>query len=283
MVQLVWLITGCSSGFGEQFVSDVLERGDRVIATARNGVSRLQHLADIGAATLELDVTSSQTDLNVGIEKACGIYGRIEVLVNNAGYVSVGTVEESTYEYLLNQFNTNLFGALNVTRAVLPLFRKQRSGFVVFISSPSGWEGLPGAGAYTGTKFALEGMYECLKSEVAPFAIQSIIFELGHFRTPIMSPGRLKFCSQTVEDYTEMTKGFASLLSGFDMSQPGDPKKAVKIMVDMVKGKGVAAEKTMPARLPLGSDVLEVVRRKCRDTLAICDEWEKVIVSTNFD
>lgn len=98
-----------------------------------------------------------------------------------------------------------------------------------------------------------------------------------------MNPGRLKFCPQTIEDYAEINKGYTTLLAQYEMNQPGDPKKAVKIMVDVVKGEGVAAEKEMPTRLPLGSDVLEVIRRKCRDTLALCDEWEEIIVSTDFD
>jgi hypothetical protein len=98
-----------------------------------------------------------------------------------------------------------------------------------------------------------------------------------------MSPGRLKFSDQTIEDYAEMDAYVAKLLSGIDMNQPGDPKKAVKIMVDIVRGEGVGSQKTIPARLPLGRDVLQVIRKKCRDTLAICDEWDQVIESTDFD
>ena len=175
MSQLVWLITGCSSGFGEQFVYSILARGDRVIATGRK-VEKLKHLEQAGAAILQLDITDSQQSIRDTIAKAISIYGKIDVLVNNASYVSVGTWEDleyatshsspetlqacshhGRYEDFFAQFDTNVFGTIKVTRALLPHLRQRRTGTMIFIGSLSGWIGHGCVSAYAGSKFALEG------------------------------------------------------------------------------------------------------------------------------
>lgn len=172
MAPLVWLVTGCSSGFGEQYVHGILARGDKVIATARN-VDKIKHLENAGAATLRLDITDSQQSIRDTVLKALSIYGRIDVLVNNAAYIAIGTWEDleyvcaanllhfllmlHRYEDWLAQFDTNVFGTIKVTRALLPHFRQRRTGTMVFISSLSGWIGHSSCAAYAGSKFALEG------------------------------------------------------------------------------------------------------------------------------
>lgn len=156
MAPLVWLITGCSSGFGQQFVHSILARGDKVIATART-LSRIAHLEQLGASTLQLDITSSQSSIDATIAKAISIYGRVDVLVNNAAFIQIGTLEDLQYEDWVKQFDTNVFGTIKVTKAVLPHFRERKSGCMVFISSLSGWVGHDACGAYAGSKFALEG------------------------------------------------------------------------------------------------------------------------------
>ena len=156
MPQLVWLITGCSSGFGEVFTRQLLARGDHVIATARK-LEKIQHLKDAGAATLQLDVTDSQQKIRDQVAKAIAVYGRIDVLVNNAAYIATGTWEDLEYEQFLAEFDTNVFGVIKATRAVLPHFRERRQGTNVFIGSRSGWLGDPFCSAYSGSKFALEG------------------------------------------------------------------------------------------------------------------------------
>lgn len=155
--QLVWLVTGCSSGFGEQFTHSITARGDKVIATARN-LSKIQHLKDTGASLLQLDVTDSQEALNDKVAEAIAIHGRIDVLVNNAAYIQVGTCEDLSADEFRAQFETNVFGTLKITKALLPHFRQRRSGANVFVSSLSGWVGHDFCGAYAGSKFALEGM-----------------------------------------------------------------------------------------------------------------------------
>ncbi|KAI1076708.1 hypothetical protein F5B20DRAFT_555243 [Whalleya microplaca] len=282
MAPLVWLITGCSSGLGECFVREVLERGDRVVATARGGASRLKHLSDIGAHTMDLDVTATQEELNSKVKEAAGRFERIDVLVNGAGYFEAGVAEEVTDENFKSQFEVNFFGVLKMTRAVLPYLRKQRSGCIAFLGSPLGWRGVPGASPYVAAKFALEGVAECIRGEVAEFGIQTIIFDAGNFKTPILSPERIKYSPRTIQDYAGVMQQFYGIIDDLDMKQPGDPKKGVKTMVDVVKGEGMSKDKPIPERVPLGTDMLEYIRGKCKDSLAICEEWDQVSRSTDF-
>lgn len=160
---LVWLITGCSSGFGIEFVRQILDRGDRVIATARNPSKVANHpslpQADDNLSLLPLDVTASQHSLNETIAIAIKMYGKIDVLVNNAGYVALGGWEDLGYDGFVKQFETNVFGLLKVTNAVLPHMRERKSGTLVFISSLSGWKGDGFCGAYGASKFAVEGSF----------------------------------------------------------------------------------------------------------------------------
>jgi NAD(P)-dependent dehydrogenase (short-subunit alcohol dehydrogenase family) len=175
MGPLVWVVTGCSSGFGERFINSILARGDKAIATGRK-LEQLKHLEDAGAAILQLDITDSQQSIRDIVAKAIGIYGRIDVLVNNASYVTSGIWEDLEYAFLNNfpevsqayshygryedflaQFNTNVFGTIKLTRALLPHFRQRQTGTMIFIGSLSGWIGHPGVSAYAGSKFALEG------------------------------------------------------------------------------------------------------------------------------
>ena len=162
----VWLITGCSSGFGEEFVYKIIERGDKVVATARD-ISKIQHLEQAGASILRLDITDDQASIRSTISTAIGIYGVIDVLVNNAAYIAAGFWEDLEYKDWLAQFDTNVFGTIKVTRAILPHFRQRGSGTTVFIGSLSGWIGHPGVSAYSGSKFALEGLC-CMLFLVTP-------------------------------------------------------------------------------------------------------------------
>ncbi|KAI9700997.1 MAG: hypothetical protein M1820_006642 [Bogoriella megaspora] len=273
MSSLVWLITGCSSGFGEQFVHAILARGDKVIATGRNAAERLKHLEDTGAAIFDLDVNISESELILKVEDALKIYGTIDVLVNNAGH-----------ERLLRCLNTNLFGPVNLSRAILPHFRLKKAGTLVFVGSQAGWKGDPGATAYCASKFALEGVVECLSQELAMFSaeLKTIIFEPGYFRTQALSQANIKHEAPRIPDYAafnEMTLQYEKSVYG---KEPGDARKAVDLMIDVVKAEGPASGKSTPLRLPLGSDGLKVIRDKCEATLSICREWESEIVSTDI-
>ncbi|KAI1380531.1 NAD(P)-binding protein [Hypoxylon crocopeplum] len=280
MAQLVWLITGCSSGFGELLTHHTLSRGDLAIATARN-LDKIRHLGQAGVAILELDVTHSQQDINDTVAKAISIYGRIDVVVNNAAYVASGAWEDIEYEQLLAQFETNVFGAFKVTRAVLPHLRERRSGTAVFISSLSGWYGHPFVGPYAGSKFALEGLVESLARETESFGIKTLLIEPGRFRTMLLSPGNLHGVSSNIPDYVEASKAHIDGLAKEDRTQPGDTQKAVKIIVDLVRREGCAAGKEVPFRFPLGADCYNVIKEKCEETLRLLHDWDSVINSTD--
>ncbi|KAI1095505.1 NAD(P)-binding protein [Rostrohypoxylon terebratum] len=282
MTQLVWLITGCSSGFGELLTHDALSRGDLVIATART-LSKISHLKQAGAATLELDVTHSQQAINDAVAQAIAIYGRVDVVVNNAGYVATGACEDVDHDELLAQFDTNVFGVVKVTRAILPHLREKRSGTMVFISSLSGWHGHAFTGPYAGSKFALEGLVESLSRETEGFGIKTLLIEPGRFRTMLLSPENLRSKRSKIADYEKGSEAHANSLARDDRLQPGDTKKAVKIIVDLVRKEGCAEGKEVPFRFPLGTDCYETLKGKCEETLSLLEDWKEVINSTDLD
>ncbi|KAI1102879.1 NAD(P)-binding protein [Jackrogersella minutella] len=282
MAQLVWLITGCSSGFGELLTYQVLSRGDLVIATSRK-LDKIAHLRQAGAFTLELDVTHPQHGISDTISKAIDVYGRIDVVVNNAGYIVTGGWEDVEYDQLFAQFDTNVFGAFKVTRVVLPHLRERRSGTMVFIGSLSGWHGHAFVGPYAGSKFALEGLVESLSRETEVFGIKTLLIEPGRFRTMLLSPGNLGVVPSTIPDYAEASKAHINGLAKEDRTQPGDTRKAVKIIVDLVRKEGCAEGKEVPFRFPLGTDCYNAIKEKCEDTLSLLKDWGHVINSTEHD
>ncbi|ETI25850.1 hypothetical protein G647_02627 [Cladophialophora carrionii CBS 160.54] len=280
---LVWLVTGCSpGGFGECFVHGILARGDKVIATARN-LEKIKHFEKAGAAVLQLDITHSQQNIDDAISKAISIYGRIDVLVNNAAYVAIGTWEDLEADDFQAQFDTNVFGTIKVTRAVLPHFRQRHAGTAVFIGSLSGWVGHPGVGAYAGSKHALEGIVESLHHETSHLGIRTLLIEPGRFRTLLLSSQNMKAAQTKVGDYARFNEALLAGLAREDQRQPGDPVKLAKIVVDLVRGEGVAQGRHVPFRLPLGIDCFDEVKAKCEETLKLLENWKDVIRSTDHD
>ncbi|CAI6336687.1 unnamed protein product [Periconia digitata] len=283
MTQLRWFITGCTSGLGEAFVRSILARGDKVVASARGDVSRLSSLKDAGAEVISLDVTSSPSDIQAAAAKVLK-GGPIDVLVNNAGYIEAALAEEASYDNYMSQFETNFFGVIKTTQAFLPHFRERKSGTIVFIGSSGGIAGEPGAAPYCGTKFALEGWHDCLKQETAHLGIKSVLFELGFFRTKIMHPENVRtFRAPGIADYEHIRNMVGQFVEGMNGHQPGDPKKAVEVILDFVRAEGVAEGKMLPDRFPIGTDCLATLRKKCADTLVVCNEWEHVIRSTDWE
>ncbi|KAI0836004.1 hypothetical protein F5Y06DRAFT_305612 [Hypoxylon sp. FL0890] len=277
-----WLITGCSSGFGELFVRQLRALGENVIATGRNAPSKLAHLVDTGAKILDLDVTAPVTEIDAKMDEAWNIYpDGIDVVVNNAGYILSGAVEELTQE-LKDIFDTNFHGPLNITRALLPKLRAKKRGTLLYISSQAGWHADPGAAGYCGSKFALEGAVECLSQELAMFApgLKVLIVEPGYFRTRAFS--NINHVPPRVADYAQFNAGVRAVEAGIVGNEPGDAEKAVSIMIDLVKGTGVARGKDIPLRVPLGSDGWGRIRAKCENMIKICDEWEEVAKSTDI-
>lgn len=280
MARLVWLITGCSSGLGQALALEALARGDAVIATARN-VESLKLLKAKGATAMQLDVTSDQNALSDIIADALSVHGQIDVLVNNAGYVLAGALEETPVEKMREQFETNVFGPLKLARAILPHFRQRRAGINVFISSLSGLVGHALTGPYASSKFALEGMVESMWRETQPFNIQTLLIEPGRFRTLLLSEGNRKDAASTISDYEEAVAKHYAGLNAESENQPGDVQKGVSIIVDLVRKEGVAEGRKVPFRFPLGTDCYEESKKKLDDMNQVMNDWKTTILSTD--
>ncbi|KAI0318661.1 NAD-P-binding protein [Amylostereum chailletii] len=280
--QLVWLITGTSSGLGRELAFEALDRGDKVVATARkHSFERLDDLKTAGAYTLELDVTAPLEELHVVAKNAVGVYGRVDVLVNNAGFAVFGAVEEMTPEKTLDQFNGNLLGPLNVARAFLPYMRAAKSGTILWNGSCKAWVPYVNVGLYAATKAAMHSISSTLHAEISPFGLRSLVIEPGYFRTSIItvatrSPTR-------IDDYHAALEPLQQMFDDYDGKQPGDPKKGAKIFVDVVRGEGAAAGRNISLALPLGPDAVKDIRTACKETLRQLEEWEAVCMSTDID
>lgn len=272
----VWLITGSSTGFGRSLVERVLEKGDRVIATARKP-EQLGDLVDQypeKVQAIRLDVTNPH-EVRDAIAATLDAFGRIDVLVNNAGYGTLGAIEEVSDDDIHRQFETNVFGALAVTRAVLPAMRKQRSGYILNLSSVGGMVSFAGSGIYCSTKFALEGLSEALAKEVAPLGIKVIIVEPGSFRTDFNGRS-LVLPEQRIDDYATTSGQMLDWAGNIDGKQPGDPDKAVNVMIQAVESE------SPPLRLALGSDAVQAIEAKLDSVRADLDAWREVAVNTAY-
>ncbi len=271
-----WLITGCSSGLGQALCTRVLERGDRVVCTARklDALKEFQERFPEQAIPLALDVTDAAAVRRV-VEDALSRTGGIDVLVNNAGYGAVGALEEFDEEAVRAAFDANVYGPYRLIRALLPSMRARKSGHILNISSMAGIVGIPGFTFYSATKFAVEGMSEALAQEVAAFGIKVILIEPGPFRTAFR--GRNLYSAPAMDVYAETVGRFRRTLADTDGKQPGDPLRAADAMIATVE-----AEKP-PMRLPLGEVCLNMVRQKLERVKSDLDAWQDVSLSTSFD
>jgi len=282
--QLVWLVTGTSSGFGKELSFALLERGDKVISTTRaRSLSKLNELKEKGAATLELDVTAPLSELHAIAAKAVAIYGHIDVVVNNAGYVITGALEEYSPEQTYEQFNTNVFGGLNVARAFLPHMRPRKTGTIVWIGSVGGYVGYSGMGLYCATKYATRCISEALHEEVSPLGLRSVVFEPGYFRTDVLTADNRLNHGGGIPDYEPIVRARKEGLDAYNHNQPGDPKKGVNVIIDVVKGEGVAKDKEFTPAVLLGSDCYREVKKTLTEAIATFDEWKEISTSTDRD
>ncbi|KAL2193140.1 hypothetical protein P885DRAFT_72483 [Corynascus similis CBS 632.67] len=275
MAPLVWLITGCSSGFGAQLVHSAVARGDKVIATGRNAATKLKHLEGTGAAIVDLDVSLPEADVKKIVDEAVKIYGKIDVLINNAGY---GINDD--YQKL---FNVNVFGALSVTRAVLPYMRGQQSGTIAFVGSMYAWWAPAMLSIYGAAKGALRAIAESLAAEVAPFNIRAIDFEPGFFKTPLTDMAKIAQnapTAQPLDAYVGHRAAMGGLAQALIGNERGDVKKGVELMVDVIRGEGLASGRKIPLRLPIGEDAVRVVEGTCKNALKVIDVWRNDVVGT---
>ncbi len=271
---MVWFITGCSSGFGKELARQLLEKGEQVVATARN----LDSLEDLGTdervLKLSLDITDASA-IESAVKEAVSRFERIDVLINNAGYGLGGALEEASDEQIRDQFETNVFGTINVTKTVLPLMREQKSGYIQVISSIAGLVSTPGFAYYNGSKFALEGMFEALQQEVRPFGIKVTIVEPGPFRTEFA--GTSIKLADPIPAYAETAGKIRTYFEKTNGNQVGDPAKAAGILISLVE------KEEPPLRLLLGSWAVERYKQKLEMELKHIQAWEELSRSADFE
>lgn len=271
----VWFITGASRGFGRALVEDLLQRGDKVVATMRKTENISFHASSENLLILPLDVTDEMRSKEAA-KKAVDYFGRIDVLVNNAGFGVMGAIEEITDIEARKTYDTNVFGLLNVTRAVLPYLRKERSGHIMNISSVGGLVGLSAWGIYGSTKFAVEGISEALSHEVAHLGIKVTSVAPGFFRTDFLDDSSLDTAPTQIADYNESVGQVRVAMKETNHNQPGDPIKAAKVMID------VAKTEHPPLHLMLGSDTLEYTKTKIEALVADMEDWKAYSESTDL-
>jgi NAD(P)-dependent dehydrogenase (short-subunit alcohol dehydrogenase family) len=272
----IWFITGASRGFGALVAERALAQGDGVVATARNPKAIAERFAEHpNLLAVRLDVAVE--DQAVAAAKAAiDRFGRIDVLLNNAGFGLMGAVEEASAAEIEAVYRTNVFGLLTVSRAVLPHMRKARSGRILNISSIGGYRGSAGFGVYGSTKFAVEGLSEAMHAELAPLGIYVTVIEPGYFRTDFLDASSLSVSSRQIPDYEATAGKVRAAAGGLNHNQPGDPTKLAHALV------AFADAPNPPVRLPLGSDAVAAIEAKHKADSRILAEWRSVSLSTDF-
>jgi hypothetical protein len=276
MAQKIWIITGASRGFGAEIAKAVLHAGDKVVATARKAEA-LNYLGENdNLFKVALDVTDEE-QVETAVAASLAHFGRIDVLVNNAGFGLLGAVEEASAREVENLYRTNVFGLLNVTRAVLPAMRKQHSGHVINMSSDAGHLASAGWGLYASTKFAVEALSEALHAELAPLGIRVTAVEPGFFRTEFLGADSLNTTAKHISDYAPTMGKLVEVAAGRNGQQPGDPRKLAQALIHIAN----AAEP--PFRLPLGPDTLARIAEKSALVEKETARWRALSESTDFD
>jgi NAD(P)-dependent dehydrogenase (short-subunit alcohol dehydrogenase family) len=272
----VWLITGASSGFGRALAEAVLAAGDTVVAAARRTAALEDLVARYPdrARAIVLDVTDQHLAA-AAVADTVLWYGRIDVLVNNAGRGMIGAVEETTDSELRDLMDLHFFGPAALTRAVLPHLRAQGSGAIVQVTSMGGRVSFAGVGGYSATKFALEGLTEALAEEVAPFGVKVLLVEPGAFRTGFAGGALAQ--TMPMDAYAASVGEFRKALPESDGRQPGDPAKAAAAILAALD------DEHTPLHLPLGNDAYDVIRERMRAAERDMARWEKVGRAMDFD
>ncbi|KAG6889352.1 hypothetical protein C0992_005580 [Termitomyces sp. T32_za158] len=282
--------TGTSSGFGLRLAHAALKRGDRVIATAKS-LEKLQDLLVTSIhpnlrdnlRTLQLDVTEGELVLKAKVQEAATIWGRIDVLVNNAGIGLPALLEEGGTAHLRRQFATNVFGVLDVTAAVLPHLRSSKEAAIIVIGSRSAWRTeVPGIGFYAASKAAVHSLTETLAAEVAPFNIRVLLVAPGSFRTEGIY-NHMYHTSNPIAANGPLREASMAKFKVLAETSKGDPAKAMEAVVDIVRGEGIAKGRPWPELLILGEDAERDVRDKCNKVLKALDEWKDVTHGVNID
>lgn len=274
----IWLITGAGRGLGVDLTKSALAAGFKVVATGRNTdkVAKAINVSSDNLYIVKLDVTNPE-EIDVAVNSAINKFGNIHVLVNNAANFYAGFFEELSPSQIEQQIATNLYGPMNVTRAVLPIMRKNRSGHIISISSIAGLVGTEYTSAYNASKFALEGWMDSLSLEVAPFGIKTTIVEPGYFRTELLEPASTTWSTRTIEDYAERSAVLRSAFEGVNGKQPGDPSKLAEGLVK------VASQNEPPKRWLAGADAVRDAERKISELQAQINAYRELSLSLAFE
>jgi NAD(P)-dependent dehydrogenase (short-subunit alcohol dehydrogenase family) len=272
----VWFITGASRGLGALIAKAALADGNAVVAAGRHVAAIVERLGDSPALLpVALDVTD-EAQAKAAVQAAVEQFGRIDVLVNNAGFGLLGAIEESSDADVRRMYDTNVFGLLNITRAVLPVMRSQRAGHVINMSSIGGYRSSAGFGAYCSTKFAVEGLTESLRAELKPLGIHATVVEPGYFRTDFLDASSLVVAREVIADYDETSGNVRRVAAKMNHNQPGNPEKLAAAMVELVDAP------TPPLRLPLGTDTLKAIAEKNAYVEQETATWKALSASTDF-
>lgn len=272
--EIVWFITGCSTGFGRELTRVLLKRGNSVAVTARNLATLDEFAQHENALVVALDVTVP-SQISDAVRLAEARFGHIDVLVNNAGYGYLSAIEEGENAEVRAMFEANVFGLADMTKAVLPGMRKRRAGHIVNISSMAGLVGFPGIGYYNATKFAVEGLSEALAKETAPLGIKVTIVEPGPFRTE-WAGRSLKTPQNAIADYADSAGARRAAIQGYSGTQPGDPVRAVGAIIKAVE----SAEP--PLHLILGRPAYSAAEQKFKEITAEMEKWREVSLGADF-
>jgi NAD(P)-dependent dehydrogenase (short-subunit alcohol dehydrogenase family) len=272
--QMVWLITGASKGLGLLLTNLLLSAGHKVVATSRNPASLEEGITlhRENLYPLALDI-ASDPDVKKAIEKAVAHFGRLDVVVNNAGYSLVGSMEEMSDEEFRSTMDVNLFGTVNIIRHVMPYLRKQRSGHVINISSNAGYVGFANAASYNAAKFGVIGISEALDQEVKPFGIKVTVVAPGQFRTEFMNS--IQYVKNRIDVYG--IDQAEKMWSDFSGKQQGNPDKLAKILMK------ISEMEQPPLHLLLGPDTYDLVLKKRKQEDAEFEQWRDLTLSTNFE
>lgn len=273
-----WFITGASRGFGLNITKAVLDSGDRVVATVRSGASQLEDefYNDKDLLVLTMDVTRQQ-EVNLAVEAAIEHFGQIDVLVNNAGYGLLAAVEEGRDEEVRANYEVNVFGTLNVIRAVLPYMRGEQSGHIINISSVGGLTASAGWGLYGSTKFAIEGITEALSAELSPLGIHATVVAPGRFRTNFLDQSSLLMGKNEYADYAQTVGKMRRETPDANRRQAGDPAKLAKAFL------ALAASEKPPVHLLLGQDTISRYRAKAAALEQDISDWYEISTSTDHE
>ncbi|SDI79569.1 oxidoreductase [Mucilaginibacter sp. P25] len=276
--QKVILVTGASKGFGLEIAKTALAAGDKVIATVRSKADQLATSLNDNPNLLvvTMDVTN-EAQVKAAVAEGLLRFGKIDVVINNAGYGIVTAIEEATDAEVKAQYETNVFGLLNVVRAVLPHLRAQRSGHIINVSSLFGFDAIPGWALYGSTKFAVEGISKGLAVELAPLNIKVTVVEPGLFSTEFLSAESYSAAKNVIDDYAATVGPMRAGANQLHGNQPGDPRKLARVVVD------IAHNENPPLHLPIGKDAVGMYKANAEKTSEEIDQWIEVSTGTDHD